>query len=164
VNVGILPNHVNLCLNFLSLSLFHFILFIIVVHSNNKTTLASIHFEGEAQLWYQILLSEGREIGWGRVHGRCLPASNLLLTKLQQERSVKEYQARYESLLSKIGTLTNNQHVSCFVNGLKEPIKADNMIIRPFTLTSAIVLARVYEARNLALKKNFHRDTRGDNC
>jgi hypothetical protein len=36
MDVGTLPNYVNLCLDFLLLSLFHFILFIIVVRDNNS--------------------------------------------------------------------------------------------------------------------------------
>jgi hypothetical protein len=35
VNVSTLSNHVNLCFNFFLLSLFDFILFIIIVHDNN---------------------------------------------------------------------------------------------------------------------------------
>jgi len=31
--------------------------------------LASFHQEGEAQLWFQILLREGREIGWPEFNG-----------------------------------------------------------------------------------------------
>ncbi len=42
------------------------------------------------------------------------------------------------------------QHVSCFVSGLKEEVKADTMAVKPSTLTSAIGLAWLYEA----LKKN----------
>jgi len=33
-------------------------------HEVDKAALASFHLEGEAQLWFQILLREGREIGW----------------------------------------------------------------------------------------------------
>jgi len=33
-------------------------------HEEDKASLASFHLEGEAQLWFQILLREGREIGW----------------------------------------------------------------------------------------------------
>jgi len=33
-------------------------------HEEDKAALASFHHEGEAQLWFQILLREGREIGW----------------------------------------------------------------------------------------------------
>jgi hypothetical protein len=55
--------------------------------------LASFHLEGEAQLWFQILLREGREIGWPEfkegVFARFGPTQFYdpfgELTKLQQE-------------------------------------------------------------------------------
>ncbi|GLT61288.1 hypothetical protein SLA2020_340070 [Shorea laevis] len=132
---------------------------------DDQAALASFHLEGEAQLWYQILLREGREIGWAELKEglfvRFGPSQfyDLFgeLTKLQQEGSIKEYQSKFESLLPKIGTLSQSQQVSCFVIGLKDVIKADVMAGRPLNLTSAIGLARVYEARNTALKKKFSR-------
>jgi hypothetical protein len=129
--------------------------------------LASFHLEGEAQLWFQILLREGREIGWPEfkegVFARFGPTQFYdpfgELTKLQQEGSTRDYQAKFESLLSKIGNLSQSQQVSCFVSGLKEEIKVDVTAGQPHTLTSAIGLARVYEAHNMALGKNVHSDT-----
>jgi hypothetical protein len=137
-------------------------------HEEYKATLASFHLEGEAQLWFQILLREGREIGWTEfkegVFARFGPTQFYNpfgeLTKLQQERSVREYQAKFESLLSKVGPLLQNQQVSCFVSGLNKVIKADVTVGRPLTLTSTIGLARVYEAHNMAMKKHPLLETR----
>jgi hypothetical protein len=137
-------------------------------HEEDKAALASFHLEGEAQLWFQILLWEGREIGWPEfkegVFARFGPIQFYdpfgELTNLQQEGSIRDYQAQFESLLSKIGNLSQSQQVSCFVSGLKEEIKADVTAGRPLTLTSAIGLARVYEAHNMALGKNVHPDAR----
>jgi hypothetical protein len=39
MDVDTLPNHINMCLDFLSLSFFDFILFIIVVYGNNTKTI-----------------------------------------------------------------------------------------------------------------------------
>jgi hypothetical protein len=79
-------------------------------------------------LLYQILLREKWEIPWAEfteglfVHfvpnQFCDPYGEL--TKLQQEGSVKDYQAKFEALLSKIGTLSLTQQVSCIVSGLGE--------------------------------------------
>jgi hypothetical protein len=131
-------------------------------HEEDKAALASFHPEGEAQLWFQILLREGREICWTEfkegVFARFGPTQFYdpfgELTKLQQEGSVREYQAKFESLLSKVGPLPQNQQVSCFMSGLNEVIKADVTARRPLTFTSAIGLARVYEAYNMAMKKH----------
>jgi hypothetical protein len=55
VDVSTLPNHVNLCLIFsLALSLFNSILFIIVVHGNNKINLLPL---GSCNLQKFILIT-----------------------------------------------------------------------------------------------------------
>jgi len=134
----------------------------------DKVALASFHLEGEAQLWFQILLREGREIGWPEfkegVFAHFGPTQFYdpfgEFTKLQQEGGIRDYQAKFKSLLSKIGTLSQSQHVSCFVSGLKKVIKVDVTVGRPLILTSAIGLARVYEACNMALKKHVPFETR----
>jgi hypothetical protein len=105
--------------------------------------------EGEAQLWFQIILHEERDLGWAEFKEGLLTrfGPNQFydpfgeLTKLQQERSVKEYQTRFESLLSKIGPLPQYQQVNCFIGGLKKVIKSDVMARKPLTLTSAIGLS-----------------------
>jgi hypothetical protein len=67
--------------------------------------------------------------------------------------SVKEYQAKFEHLLAKVGYLPSTRQVSCFVSGLRENVKADVLAGRPTDLTTAIGLARLYEARNQSLRK-----------
>lgn len=76
-------------------------------NEGDKTALASFHLKGEAQLWYQILLRKGREIGWAefteRLFARFRPTQYYNpfeeLTKLQQEESVRDCQAKFEALL-----------------------------------------------------------------
>ena len=75
------------------------------------------------------------------------------LTKLQQVGSVKEYQAKFEHLLAKVGYLPPTRQVSCFVSGLRENVKVYVLAGRPADLTTAIGLARLYEARNQSLRK-----------
>ncbi|GMY10691.1 disease resistance-like protein DSC1 [Fagus crenata] len=75
------------------------------------------------------------------------------LTKLQQTGSVRDYQSRFENLLAKAGHLPPARQVSCFISGLKEGIKADVLAGRPVDLSTAIGLARLYEARNLSQRR-----------
>jgi hypothetical protein len=90
----------------------------------DKTPLASFNLEGEAQLWYQILLREKRDITWAEfTEGLFVRFGLDELTKFQQEGSIKDYQAKFESLLSKIGTLSPTKHVNCFVSSLEESIR-----------------------------------------
>ncbi|KAK1357252.1 hypothetical protein POM88_050508 [Heracleum sosnowskyi] len=74
------------------------------------------------------------------------------LTKLQQTGTVQEYQTRFEKLLAKAGLLPQGRQVSCFISGLRDSIRADVQANKPVTLTSAIGLARLYEARNMSLR------------
>ncbi|KAA8544487.1 hypothetical protein F0562_022473 [Nyssa sinensis] len=137
-----------------------------------RVALASFHLEGDAQLWYQLLKQDGGVMTWQEfcdgLHARYGPSQFQdffgELIKLQQVGSVRDYQTRFEKLLSKAGHLPQNRQVSCFISGLKDTIRADVLSGRPTTLSSAIGLARLYEARNASqrrttstpdLKKNF---------
>lgn len=71
-----------------------------------------------------------------------------------------DYQAKFERMLSKVGSLTQDQKVSCFVTGLKDSICTNVQANRPTTLTMAIGLARLFEARDLAQKKTSTQTTR----
>ena len=57
-------------------------------------------------------------------------------------------QARFEKLLVKVGLLAPDKKVSCFVTGLKDSIRTDVQANLPSTLTMAIGLARLFEARD----------------
>ncbi len=77
-------------------------------------------------MWFQILIKEEREIGWPEFTAGLLtrfepnqfydPFGELM--KLQHEGTIREYQAKFESLLSKIGVLSQTRQVSCFISGL----------------------------------------------
>jgi hypothetical protein len=72
---------------------------------------------------------------------------------LQQTGSTKDYQLQFEQLLSRVGKLSNQHQLGCFVSGLKENLRADVQAARPSSLTEAIDLARLYEARIGGFKK-----------
>ncbi|KAK0571896.1 hypothetical protein LWI29_023257 [Acer saccharum] len=126
----------------------------------DQVTLASFHLEGDAQLWYQLLKQERITITWEEfkqgLHTRFGPNQffNFFgeLTKLQQTGTVEEYQGKFEKLLARAGHLPQAQQVSCFISGLRDTIRTDIQANRPTDLTSAIGLARLYEARDLAHK------------
>lgn len=54
-----------------------------------------------------------------------------------------------------MGQLSQTRQVSCFVSGLSPSIRTDVQANRPQTLTEAIALARLYEARNSSHGRNF---------
>ncbi|KAH9763048.1 hypothetical protein KPL70_001041 [Citrus sinensis] len=125
-------------------------------------SLASFHLESDAQLWYQLLKQEAVYISWNEfkewLHSRYGPNKFLdffgELTKLQQSGSVEEYQSKFEKLLAKVEHLSQARQVSCFISGLCESIRIDVQTNRPDSLTSAIGLARLYEAREFSRRKS----------
>ena len=54
--------------------------------------------------------------------------------------------------MAKVGYLPPSRQVSCFMSGLKESIKADVLARQPLDLTTAIRLARLFEAQNNSLR------------
>jgi hypothetical protein len=72
-------------------------------NEEDKAILASFHLEGEVQLWFQNLLREGREIAWPEFKEgvfACFGPTQFYdpfgeITKLQQEESIRDYQAKF---------------------------------------------------------------------
>uniref|UniRef100_A0A2C9UQL6 Ty3 transposon capsid-like protein domain-containing protein n=1 Tax=Manihot esculenta TaxID=3983 RepID=A0A2C9UQL6_MANES len=116
---------------------------------------------GDAQLWYQLLKQENPVITWADFkegfYSRYGP--NQLIdyfgkfSKFQQHGTVQTYQSQFEKLLAKVGHLSQTQKVGYFVSGLIPSIRTDVQANRPKTLSEAIALARLYEARNSAQAK-----------
>lgn len=59
----------------------------------------------------------------------------------------------FEKLLSKVGRLTPEQKVSCFVSGLQDSIRTEVQAVHSKALSEAIGLARLYEAKLLTQQK-----------
>jgi hypothetical protein len=88
------------------------------------------------------------------------------LTKLWQVGSVRDYQTEFERLLSCVGKLSSQHLLGYFMSGLKETIRTEVQAARPTTLTEAIRLAQLFEAKSWSLKKppitDSWRPTHGD--
>lgn len=74
---------------------------------------------------------------------------------MQQTRTIQDHQDKFKKLLAKARPLEQERQVSCFVEGLRESIRTDVRANKPRTLSAAIGLARLYEARDLTQWKNF---------
>ncbi|KAF2308907.1 hypothetical protein GH714_023416 [Hevea brasiliensis] len=129
----------------------------------DRVEIASFHMIGDAQLWYQVLRRENPSITWdefkegfySRYGANQLTDFFGELAKLQQQGTVQSYQVQFEKLLAKVGDLSQARQVSCFVSGLAPAIRTDVQANRPKSLSEAIALARLFEARNSATGKGF---------
>ncbi|KAJ0092850.1 hypothetical protein Patl1_25137 [Pistacia atlantica] len=93
--------------------------------------------EDEVQLWFQLLKQETDNLTWDEF----------------KHHLHSQYQAQFERLLAKAGPLSTERKVSCFASGLKDAIRTEVMANRPTTLSEAISLARLFEAKVAAQKK-----------
>ncbi|KAF2309773.1 hypothetical protein GH714_002713 [Hevea brasiliensis] len=102
-----------------------------------KVGLASIHLEGIAQLCNKL--------------GE--------LAKLKQTGSVEDYQNKFETLVSRAGTLTQLQKIQLYISGLQEYIAVEVELHQPQDLVSAMSMSRLYE-RKLNSRLPSNRDFR----
>ncbi|KAI9169737.1 hypothetical protein LWI28_016981 [Acer negundo] len=128
---------------------------------SDKVSLASFYLEGDSQLWFQMLEQEQLYVTWEDFKNRLQtrfgpnqfsdPFGELI--QLRQTGTVVKYQTRFEKLLAKVGSLAPDKKVSCFVTGLKDSICIDVQAKLPSTLTMAISLARLFEARDMTHRR-----------
>ncbi|KAJ0047217.1 hypothetical protein Pint_05412 [Pistacia integerrima] len=122
---------------------------------DDQVRLAAYHLEKDAQLWYQRRKTQEHSITWENMKVGLVAQFAATeyedffgdLCKLKQTSSVSDYHAQFERLLARAGTLTDKQEVECFINGLKEGIRADVQVQNPQNLTTTIGLARTYETK-----------------
>jgi len=120
---------------------------------HEKILMAAYHLEGDAQMWYQLIREDDEVMTWeslkAALHTRYGPTVFEDhfgdLTKLQQFVSLKEYQSQFETLLSLVGRMSISHQVGWFISGFPAS--------RPNTLTDAIGVARLFEARNTSMKR-----------
>jgi hypothetical protein len=125
-------------------------------NEEEKLSLAAYHLDSDAQLWYQIFRG-GRteELTWDTLkeglnarYGPTLYEDFFGdLSKLKQIRSVRDYQVQFERLLSRVGKLSLEHQLGCFISGLKDTIRIEVQASRPKSLIAAVGLARLYEAK-----------------
>ncbi|KAL6196687.1 hypothetical protein ACLB2K_032301 [Fragaria x ananassa] len=95
---------------------------------NERVELTSFHLEGDAQLWFQLLIQDGGEVSWCKffdeLHVRYGPNQFqdffAELAKLEQHGSVREFQSRFERLLPKVGPLSQERQIGQNVGCMRE--------------------------------------------
>lgn len=74
------------------------------------------------------------------------------LFKLRQEGSVSDYQAKFEKLRNRVLGLPTEAILNCFISGLYPDIQNELAIQKPHSISQAIGLAKLIEAK--------HKDTK----
>lgn len=118
---------------------------------NNRIQLASYHMGGQVLIWFQDLENSSCLYTWeGFVQALIIKFRTSsydnpmeILTRLRQNDSVKAYKGQFETLSNRLGSLSENYKLSCFLSGLKDEIKLPVRMFNPPNLITAYGLAKI---------------------
>jgi hypothetical protein len=65
--------------------------------------------------------------------------------KLRQTTTMTEYTTQFESLSNHLCGISDKNHLSCFLSGLKDEIRLPLWMLNPVTLAAAFDLAKLQE-------------------
>ena len=136
-----------------------------------KVMLASFHLEGEANQWWRWMSrtfrEENRAVTWAvfeeELWARFGPTDgedfDEALSRIRQDKSLREYQQEFEKLGNGVQGWTHQKAlVGTFTGGLKPEIAEGIRMFKPRTLKEAINLARMKDER-MVRQRRFTRPT-----
>ncbi|XP_073300538.1 uncharacterized protein [Primulina huaijiensis] len=127
-----------------------------------RLLLASIHMDGPALPWFQWQHKTHQFESWEgfiRILETTFGPSEYedhqeTLAKLTQTSTVAEYRQRFDALANRISGVSASFLTSCFISGLRSDLRHEVKAFRPTSLTQAIGLARLQEAKLLDRRSN----------
>ncbi|XP_058733853.1 uncharacterized protein LOC131605523 [Vicia villosa] len=129
----------------------------------NRLPMAAFYMKGEALGWYKWMFQSNELTTW-EAFSRALelrfgPSTyenhQAQLFKLRQHGSVTEYQASFEKLGNRVIGLPPDAILNCFISGLIPEIRSELAVQRPQSITHAIGLAKLIEAKLKDSKPKF---------
>ncbi|GAU18789.1 hypothetical protein TSUD_80780 [Trifolium subterraneum] len=137
----------------------------------NRLPMVAFYMKGEALGWYKWMYLNHELTDWNSfaraLELRFGPSTyenhQAQLFKLKQTGTVSEYQAKFEQLGNKVLGLPADAMLNCFISGLTPEIRNELAIQKPYTISQAIGLAKLLEAKIQETKprysKPFHAHT-----
>ncbi|GJX65230.1 retrotransposon gag protein [Tanacetum coccineum] len=119
----------------------------------HRLAMISFHLFGDALSWYKYLYNNRLLTTWESftrdLETRFGPSSydnnQAALFKLRQTTTVSAYQTEFERLSNYVIGLPPEALLNCFISGLCLDIQQELAILRPYTITQAIGLAKLIE-------------------
>nr|KYP36836.1 hypothetical protein KK1_041999 [Cajanus cajan] len=117
--------------------------------------IASFYMKGMAFSWFKWMYHNHQLTDW-RSFARALelrfcPSSytnhQQELYKLRQFGTVSEYQAQFERLSNRVFGLSPENLLNCFISGLRSDLRHELLILHLATISEAIGLAKLFEAK-----------------
>ncbi|XP_014496781.1 uncharacterized protein LOC106758364 [Vigna radiata var. radiata] len=120
---------------------------------DQRIQIASFYLEGQALACFQWMFNNGLLSSWEAflqaLELRFAPSKFddpiAALCKLTQTQSLHEYLSEFETLANRISDYPPNFYLSCFLSGLKPPLRREVTALQPPDLPHAIALAKLHE-------------------
>jgi len=121
----------------------------------NRLALASFYMKGDALSWFKWMHQNNQLFDWSSfakaLELRFGPSTyenfQAQLFKLRQYGTVTDYQTQFEKLGNRVIGLPPEALLNCFVSGLIPEIRHELAVQKPYTITQAIGLAKLIEAK-----------------
>jgi hypothetical protein len=135
------------------------------INQESRLPMASFYMKGEALSWYKWMYQNNQITDWESfarsLELRFGPSTyenhQEQLFKLRQQGSVADYQSSFERLGNRVLGLPHDALLNCFISVLIPEIRHELAIQRPFSISQAIGLAKLIEAKIKDSKTKFPR-------
>lgn len=136
--------------------------------NSQRLALVPFFMQGSALGWFKWLQSTQQLSTWSaftRALELCFGPSSYVnhqaaLFKLRQVGTVMEYQLQFETISNRVLGLSVESLLNCFISGLRADIQRELAILQPHSITQAIGLAKLVEAKILDSKPSYARPPR----
>lgn len=121
----------------------------------SRLSMSSFYMKGDALSWFKWMYQNHQLFDWNsftkalklRFGPSTYANHQAELFKLRQTGSISECQAQFEKLGNRVIGLPADALLNCFISGLNTEICNEMAIQRPTTITQAIGLAKLIEAK-----------------
>jgi hypothetical protein len=125
--------------------------------------MVSFYMKGEALSWYKWMFDNHQLSDWSsftrNLELRFRPSTyenhQAELFKLRQQGTAAEYQASFEKLCNRVIGLTPEAILNCYISGLTVDIQHEIAVHKPKTISEAIGLSKLLEAKLKDFKPKF---------
>jgi hypothetical protein len=131
----------------------------------SRLSMSSFYMKGDALSWFKWMYQNNQLFDWisftKALELRFGPSTyanhQAELFKLRQSGTVSEYQAQFERLGNRVIGLPAEALLNCFISGLHTDIRNEMAIQHPTSITQAIGLAKLIEAKIKDSKNRPHK-------
>ncbi|KAL0373214.1 UNVERIFIED_CONTAM: Retrovirus-related Pol polyprotein from transposon.6 [Sesamum calycinum] len=132
------------------------------VPQDHRLDLISFYMQGDALSWFKWMFTNRHLSSWDAfirsLELRFGPSSfnnhEAMLFKLRQHGSVTDFQAEFKRLCNRVVGLPPESILNYFISGLRPNIQWELAVLRPSSISQAVGLAKLIEAKNIDARRS----------